>query len=108
MNITSIALDDFIAAFTAALAEANYKIAEQHLVIQKAMKEKYGVYSADLTSPGRLLHIKRGSIKVMARPILKRETGPGGRTERMYLKFNGLNTREMHFEVTLDPVNSFV
>jgi hypothetical protein len=102
MNITSIALDDFIAAFTAALTEANYKIAEQHLIIQKAVKEKYGEYSADLTSPGQLLRIKKGSIKVMACPLLKRETGLGGQTERMYLKFNGLNTREMNFEVALE------
>jgi hypothetical protein len=102
MNTTSIALDDFIAAFTAALAEANYKIAERHIAIQNGMKEQYGPYIADLASRGRMPRIKRGSVTVMARPFLRKETGPGGRTERMYLKLNGLNTREMHFEVTLE------
>ncbi|MDR2433960.1 MAG: hypothetical protein LBD47_05285 [Treponema sp.] len=102
MNITSIALDDFISAFSAALAGAEYKIAEQYLSVQNEMKEKYGAPIVSFVYRGRALHIKRGSITVMARPFLKTETGPGGKTERMYLKFNGSNTREMHFELALE------
>jgi hypothetical protein len=102
MNTTSIALDDFIAAFTAALDEANYKIAEQYLAVQNEMKDKYGAHIASFAFPGHALHIKKGSITVMARPILKRETVPEGKKERIYLKFTGLHTREMRFEVGLE------
>jgi hypothetical protein len=102
MNITSIALDDFIAVFTAALAEADFKIAEQYLAVQNEMKEKYGAYFASFASRSQTLRVKRGIITVMARPFLKTETGSGGGKERIYLKFTGLNTREMRFEVALE------
>ncbi|MDR2446508.1 MAG: hypothetical protein LBD58_04340 [Treponema sp.] len=102
MNTTSIALDDFIAAFTAALDMANYKIAERHLAIQNEMKETYGPYIASIASCGQALHIKRGSVTVTAKPLLKKEAGADGKTDRLYLKFSGLNTREMRFEVALE------
>jgi hypothetical protein len=102
MNITSIALDDFIAAFTAALDTANCKIVERHLAIQNGMKEQYGPYIAALASRGRTLRLKRVSVTVIARPFLRKETGAAGRMDRMYIAFNGLNKREMHFEVTLE------
>jgi hypothetical protein len=102
MNITSIALDNFISAFTSALIESNYKIAEQYLAIQDEMKEKYGAPIASFISKNQALRIKKGSITVMARPVLKKEAGPGGTVDRMYLRLNGLNTREMHFEVALE------
>jgi hypothetical protein len=102
MNITSIALDDFIAAFSAALAEANGKMAEQYLAVQNRMEEKYGASIASFASRGRALRIRKGSITVMARPFLKTESGPEGKTGRMYLQLNGLNTREMRFEVALE------
>jgi hypothetical protein len=66
------------------------------------MKEKYGALIASFAYRSRALHIKRGSITVMARPFLTTETGPEGRADRMYLKFNGSNTREMHFELALE------
>jgi hypothetical protein len=102
MNITSIALDDFIGAFTAALTEANCKMAERHFSARNEMKEKYGSNIAFFASSGKTLHIKRGSITVTASPILKTEAGPAGKTEKMYLKFNGIKTREMRFEVSLE------
>jgi uncharacterized protein (DUF2147 family) len=102
MNTTSIALDDFIAAFTAALDMASYKIADGHLAIQSEMKEKYGSYIASIASCGQALRIKRGSVTVTAKPLLKKETGAEGKTDRLYLKFSGLNTREMRFEVALE------
>jgi hypothetical protein len=102
MNTTSIALDEFIAAFAAALDTANYKMAEQHAAIQSEMEEKYGPDIASFASRRPALHITRGSITVAAQPILKKEAGPDGKTERMYLKFKGLNTREMRFEVALE------
>jgi hypothetical protein len=66
------------------------------------MKEKYGAPIASFASQNHALRVKRGSITVMAQPFLKTDTGPGGKVERMYLKFNGINTRELHFEVALE------
>jgi hypothetical protein len=37
--------------------------------------------------------------KTMMPGTNKKETGPAGGTERIYLKFNGLNTRALRFEV---------
>jgi hypothetical protein len=102
MNTTSIALDDFITAFTAARNEANYKIAERYLAVQNEMKDKYSAHIASFASPSRALRIKKGSITVMARPVLKTEMGPDGKKERLYLKFIGLHTKEMRFEVGLE------
>ncbi|MDR0557651.1 MAG: hypothetical protein LBG43_07290 [Treponema sp.] len=102
MNTTSIALDEFIAVFTAALDTANYKIAEQHLAIQSEMDKKYGPNIASLVSHSHALHITRGSITVTAQPLLKEEAGAEGKTDRIYLKFNGLSAKEMRFEVALE------
>jgi hypothetical protein len=98
MNITNIALEDFISVFTASLARADCKIAEQRLALQNEMREKYGPAIASFVSYAPALRIKKGSITVMARPFLKAKSG----TDRMYLKFNGPGAREMHFEVVLE------
>jgi hypothetical protein len=101
MNITSIALDDLIAAFADALAEANYQIAEKHGALQNQMREENGP-ALSLLLPNKALRIKSGSITVTAQPIIKEEKGRNGKETRIYLKFGGINKKELTFEVALE------
>jgi hypothetical protein len=102
MTITSIALDDLVTAFTDALAEANRKIEERCEVYRNQLKEKYGEDARVFYRQGNVLRIKGGAIKVTAQPLIKEEKVNKIPVHRIYLKFGGLNRKELTFEVVLE------
>jgi hypothetical protein len=101
MTITSLALDDLITAFTDALTGANYRIAERHQALQNELREKYGKSVSALAVHGAAPRIRRGTITIMALPVIKKERGQAGVENRIYLKLKGLHKREMSFEILL-------
>lgn len=102
MNVTSIALDDLIAAFADALVEANYQIAEKHQALEEQFREENGGVLSAFYAYDKTLRVKGGSITVTAQPIIKEERIHNGKGHRIYLKFDGFNKKELTFEVSLE------